>query len=155
MQAVTDAFGAISKIDTSPTRLIYYAAQGLTRNSDILLQSMKWSVSNNREGGGNPSEAPVSGKDLFQILEIEGKFLAIQGKLMWMSLIALKNCCLFEVEGRTDIDVVPVLVPNKELDSSNLQGSLAEGYAVDAARQRRFIVRIIWKEYDEDILKSL
>ena len=92
MQAVTDAFGAISKIDTSPTRLIYYAAQGLTRNSDILLQSMKWSVSNNREGGGNPSEAPVSGKDLFQILEIEGKFWRFKGKLMWMSLIALKNC---------------------------------------------------------------
>ena len=102
--------------------MIYYAAQGLTRNSDILLQSMKWSVSNNREGGGNPSEAPVSGKDLFQILEIEGKFLAIQGETyVDVANRAEKLLASFEVEGRTDIDVVPVLVPNKELDSSNLQ----------------------------------
>ena len=82
--------------------------------------------------------------------------MAIQGETyVDVANRAEKLLASFEVEGRTDIDVVPVLVPNKELDSSNLQGSLAEGYAVDAARQRRFIVRIIWKEYDEDILKSL
>ena len=59
--------------------------------------------------------------------------MAIQGETyVDVANRAEKLLASFEVEGRTDIDVVPVLVPNKELDSSNLQGSLAEGYAVDA-----------------------
>ena len=48
--------------------------------------------------------------------------MAIQGETyVDVANRAEKLLASFEVEGRTDIDVVPVLVPNKELDSSNLQ----------------------------------
>ena len=153
MQAVTDTFDAISRIDTSPTRLIYYVAQGLAKNSNIYLENMKWSISNEQTGAGNPSEAPVSGRDLYQILEIEGEFLEIQNET-YVDVAARATKLLKSFEDRTDIHLVPVLVPSKELASDNLQGSLEEGYAVDAAQERNFIIRFIWKEYGENSLKG-
>ena len=155
MQAVIDTFKAIDKIDTSPTRLMFYFSQKLEKNPGVKLKNLKWFVSNDEFGSGDPSIAPVSGLNLYQILEVSGSFIPLKANETYVDIYKRAEAFIasFESDKRSDIIVDAVKLPIANLSSLSLQGSLEEGYAVDAAQERDFVIRIIWLEYSEEHLK--
>ena len=157
MQSVSSTFNALSSIDTSPTRLLFYFASGLAKVRNVGIQNVEWFLSNTEtaEGGSgaiNGSEV-VNGRDLYQVLEIYGEFLPIEGETQ-AQVVERTQQFLEAFEKRGDVLIEPVDVPVLDSESRKLTGVLQTGRRVQTVSKRDFTIRIVWRQYDVASLRK-
>ena len=115
---------------------------------------MKWYISNNPSATKGTAESLVSGDDIFQILEVDGVLTPIANE-NYTDVARRARALLASLEERPDIVIDIIELPDEELDVSALSGELSSSFDADAARERDFKLRIIWKFYDKKQIDGL
>ncbi len=155
MQAVAETFNALSGIDTSPTRLLFYFANGLAKSRDVEIRNVRWYLSNDESGSQNTrGDQVVNGKDLYQVLEVDGEFLPIEGENQ-AQVVERGQVFLQTFEERGDVLIEAVDMPVLDSEVLKLSGVLETGRRVQAVSKRDFAMRIIWREYDQNSLERI
>ena len=157
MQSVSGTFNALSSIDTSPTRLLFYFANGLAKNRNVEIKNVEWFLSNNENPQGNASSIRgsevVNGRDLYQVVEVYGELSPVEGETQ-AQVVERVQKLLESFEKRGDVLIDPVDVPVLDSESRKLTGVLQAGRRVQTVSKRDFTIRIIWRQYDSDSLKK-
>ena len=152
--ALAESFRVISQLDIVPGQLIYYFAQAYESNKRLQLDSMRWYVTGSpTETNGNGNVLTQSG-EIYQILEVSGEFLPLPNET-YIDVADRSDLLMQSFEERSDVEVVGVELPPRELERQNLGGVLDQDYNVDAVRDRNFLIRIIWKRYDDESIQEL
>lgn len=152
--AVSEAFRVFSNIQLTPGQLIYYFGKAFEQNRLLQLSSMRWFVTSNPANNEGQDDSIVTGQDIYQVLEVGGEFLPVPGE-SYLDVADRADDLIASFEQRSDIEVQVVQVPGRELDAATLQGTLTENFDIDAARERAFFLRIVWKQYDADRISRL
>ena len=152
--AVSETFRVLSQIEIIPAQLIYYFAKAYAQNKLMHLTGMRWYVTGGvQEAEGNPL-ALVQGQDIYQVLEVSGTFLPVEGE-SYIDVANRADFLLNSFDKRGDMEVQPIIMPSRELASEVLGGTLTEDFDIDQARERDFSLRIVWKKYDADSINQL
>lgn len=154
VSAVSNVFRVFGGIDVSPAQLMYYFSRGLSQNKRVRVNNMKWYISNDTSAEDGSVEALVTGEDVFQILDVEGTLIPIANET-YVDVADRAEALLNSFEERSDIVIDVIELPSRDLDLSTLSGELSSDFDADAARDRNFKLRIIWKFYDEQQISDL
>lgn len=154
VSAVSNVFRVFGGIDVSPTQLMYYFSRGMEQNKRVEIVRMKWYISNNPAATEGTAESLVSGEDVFQILEVDGVLTPIANE-NYTDVARRAKALLSSLEKRSDIVIDVIELPDEELDVSSLSGELSSSFDADAARERNFKLRIIWKFYAKEQIDGL
>ena len=78
MRAVSNLYQVMDSISVSPTRLLYFLAEGLGKNRNVRVDNIRWHLSNDDSGSDvDAASALLSGRDVYQILVVRGRTDAI------------------------------------------------------------------------------
>ena len=150
MRAVSNLYQVMDSISVSPTRLLYFWAEGLGKNRNVRVDNIRWYLSNDDRGSDvDAASALISGRDVYQILVVRGELTPL-GEETYME-VANRFDKLYDSFGeRNDMRIDKIEFPTKELATDNLAGSLSSAKRVDAPRSRSFVLRIVWKAYGKE-----
>ncbi len=158
MQAVAELFNVLENVVVSPTQLLYFIGQGLRKNSRVELTSIKWELSNttqvNSSDGGSDSVL-INGGDIYQIAEIAGNLLEARAGENYRDVAIRAERLVESFRTREDVHVEVIEIPSSTISTENLSGELSGDLDVDAPSSREFVLRIIWKQYDQAGLSAL
>ena len=153
MRAVSNVFNALTEVDVSPGPLMFYFSEAFSQNSGVRVNAMRWWVSS--EAGQGPGDLSIfDGADIYQTLEIEGLFEARQDET-YLDVAARAEKLMESFSERPDIFVEGVRLPRRELPASRFQGTLDDQYSVDAPESRDFVIRVVWRQYDQESINKL
>lgn len=152
--AVSETFRVLSQIEIIPSQLIYYFAKGYAQNKLLQLNDMRWYLTGAVQDTEGNASALVQGEDIYQVLEVTGQFLPVQGE-SYIDVADRADLLVDSFDKRGDVEVQVLLVPGRELSSEVLGGTLTEDFDIDAARDRDFHLRIIWKKYDANSIAQI
>ena len=153
MRAVSNVFNALTEVEVSPSPLMYYFSEAYIQNSGVRVDNMRWWVSS--EAGGGPEDLAIfNGESIFQTLEVAGMFEARPDET-YLDVATRAEKLIDSFADRSDIFVEGVQIPRRELPASRFQGTLDEQYSVDAPESREFVIRIIWRQYDQESITKL
>lgn len=149
MKAVSELYSVLERAVINPTQLLYFIGQGLRKNVNVKIKNIEWQVSNSTSVQDNVDSVIVNGEDIYQIVKIDGEFLAIGSNETYRSVAARAEKLIDSFQGRDDIYVEILEIPSKTISTDNLSGSLSTDLDVEAPSSRSFSLRVIWKEYDK------
>ena len=153
MRAVSNVFNALTEVDISPSPLMFYFSEAFSKNSGVQVDSIHWWISS--QAGGGPGELSIfDGMDIYQTLEISGRFDA-RPEETYLEVAARAEKLVDSFSERSDIFVEGVKLPRRELPASRFQGTLDDQYSVDAPESREFIIRVVWRQYDQESITKL
>lgn len=155
MKAVSDLYSVLESAIVNPTQLLYFVGQGLRKNANVKVKSIDWQVSNSTTVQDNVDAVLVNGRDVYQIVKLDGELLEIGSNETYRDVAARADKLIESFKGRDDIYVEVLSTPSKTISTDNLSGSLSTDLDVEAPSSREFSLRIIWKEYDEDGLAKI
>ena len=154
MRAVSNVFNALTEVDISPGPLMFYFSEAFAQNSGVRVNGMRWWVSS---GAGEESAGDMSifnGEDIYQTLEVSGMFEPRQDET-YLDVAARAERLMESFSERPDIFVEGVELPRRELPASRFQGTLDDEYSVDAPESRDFVIRVVWRQYDQESINKL
>ena len=154
VSAVSKIFRVLDNIYVEPTSLLYYVSDALEKNQRLQIDNINWHVSNNANSSDGSAEAIVNNEDIYQILEMTGRFEPIVGE-NYLDVANRAKKLINSFEKRPDILVDPITLPSEKLDVTELRGTLTEGHDVESARNRDFRIRIIWKSYEKSHIDNV
>lgn len=153
MQAVSDLFSVLERIEVSPAQLLYYVGHAFRANPGAQINNISWRVANSADG--NETTPIASGEDLYHIADVEGEFLEQNPGETYVDVAARGDRLMASFAEHSDISVEALSLPPSEIDRSTLSGSLADGSNVDAPVTRAFKLRVTWKAYSKERLSEL
>ena len=153
MRAVSNIFNALTEVEVSPSPLMFYFSEAFSKNSGIKVMGMRWWVSS-RAGEGPEDLSIFNGEDIYQTLEISGMFDARPDET-YLDVAGRAEKLMGSFSERSDIFVEGVHLPRSELPASRFQGTLDDQYSVDAPESREFVIRVVWRQYDQESIIKL
>ena len=153
MRAVSNVFNALTEVDISPSPLMFYFSEAFAKNSGVQVDRIHWWISS--QGGGGPGDLSIfDGMDIYQTLEISGRFDSRPDET-YLDVATRAEKLVDSFSERSDIFVEGVKLPRRELPASRFQGTLDDQYSVDAPESREFIIRVVWRQYDQESITKL
>lgn len=153
MRAVSNVFNALTEVDVSPSPLMFYFSEAFSQNSGVKVMGMNWWVSS--QAGQGPEDLSIfNGEDIYQTLEISGMFDSRPDET-YLDVAARAEKLMDSFSERSDIFVEGVQLPRRELPASRFQGTLDDQYSVDAPESREFVIRVVWRQYDQESIIKL
>lgn len=156
MRAVSNVFNALSQVDISPSPLMFYFSEAFSQNSGVRVDNLRWWISSDAVGASaGPGDLSIfDGRDIFQTLEVSGQFEPRPNET-FLDVATRAEKLMDSFSERSDIFVEGVELPRRELPASRFQGTLDEEYSVDAPESRNFVIRIVWRQYDQESVTKL
>lgn len=153
MRAVSNVFNALTEVEVSPGPLMFYFSEAYAQNSGVRVDGMRWWVSSG-PGDSAGDLSIFNGEDIYQTLEIAGAFEPRQDET-YLDVAARAEKLVASFSERPDIFIEGVQLPSRELPASRFQGTLDNEYSVDAPESREFIIRVVWRQYDQESINKL
>lgn len=152
IEATSRVFRLVSNMTISPSQLIYYFARGFELNRKLGLDGIRWYLTDNPEGTVGASRSMFFGGDLYQVLEVRGVFLPIPNET-YINVAERAERLLNSFEERPDMRIIPVQMPSPDLPSESLSGVISGALELEAARDRAFTLRLVWKSHEAGYLE--
>ncbi len=154
MQAVSDLYTVLENIIVNPTQMMYFIGQRVLSNPKVRIKNIEWELSNSTNPG-KMDVVVVSGGDVYQIVQVDGEFLEAKKGETYRDVADRADKLIESFQGRDDIHVEVLEIPDRNLSTENLSGTLSADLDVDAPSSRDFSLKIVWKEYDKKGLNRI
>lgn len=151
--ATSRVFSLVSDIQVAPGQLLYYFARGIEGAPRLGISRIRWFLTDNPDDSRGSSRSLFSGNDLFQVLEVDGEFLPIANET-YLDVAARAERLLDTFEDRADIRIVPTRIPSSEVPAGSLSGVISDSLEIEAARDRAFSLRVIWKSHEAGYMEK-